>query len=86
VITFPGLATAPRTLRKPSTAWENASAGNLVGMEEPLVERRIREAIPNLDRDPDWWVNRWIERENLKDDLGRGRAPRREGPRDPEGR
>ncbi len=70
-------------------------------MEEPFVERRIREAIergelepqegvgepiPNLDRDPDWWVKRWIERENLKDDLGRGRAPRREGPRDPEGR
>ena len=62
------------------------------------MERRIREAIesgelepregvgepiPNLDHDPDWWVKSWVERENLKDDLRRGRVPRREGPRDP---
>ncbi len=74
------------------------SVASLAGMTEPFVERRIREAIergelepregvgepiPNLDQDPDWWVKSWVERENLKDDLRRGRAPRREGPRDP---
>ncbi len=78
---------------------EKVSVASLVGMTEPFVERRIREAIergelepregagepiPNLDQDPDWWVKSWVERENLKDDLRRGRAPRWEGPRDPE--
>jgi hypothetical protein len=69
-------------------------------MEEPWIERVIREAIErgelephegigkpiaDLDRpyDPDWWIRRWMEREKLKEYLRRGRAPRREGPRDP---
>ncbi|MCH7845368.1 MAG: DUF1992 domain-containing protein [Acidobacteria bacterium] len=66
-------------------------------MTEPWIERVIREAIergqlePNegigepisdLDDtyDPNWWAKKWVEREQLR----RGRAPRREGPRDPE--
>ncbi len=67
---------------------------------EPWIERRIREAIESgelepheglgepiegLDGDPLWWVKRWIERERLKD-LRRERAPRREEPRDPDGK
>ncbi len=46
----------------------------------------IGESISDLDDtyDPNWWVKSWVERENLKDDLRRGRAPRWEGPRDPE--
>ncbi|GMQ86222.1 MAG: hypothetical protein BMS9Abin07_1795 [Acidimicrobiia bacterium] len=70
-------------------------------MEEPWIERLIREAIerkelepqegigdpiPDLDDtyDPNWWAKRWVERERLKEHLGRGRAPRGEAPRDPE--
>ncbi len=46
----------------------------------------VGEPISNLDQthDPNWWVKEWVERENLRIDLKRGRVPRREAPRDPE--
>jgi hypothetical protein len=43
----------------------------------------VGEPIPDLDDDPNWWVKKWVLRENLKGFSARGRAPRWEGPRDP---
>ena len=78
------------------TLWSPAMADT----HESWVDRKIREAIESgdlephegvgepiedLDNDPYWWVKRWIKRERLRE-LERERAPRREGPRDPDGR
>lgn len=64
--------------------WSERKISEAIERGELDPHEGVGEPIPDLDNDPNWWVKKWIKRERLKEALGRERAPRREGPRDPE--